>query len=83
MMNSSDPDFDVEFMDRVQLKTEIRKLRAGIRKHRDSNGHDLCWFHPELWDLLPDKITPSPNVPSFCEFIQNCAKFRESLESKK
>ena len=32
-----------------------RKLRAGIRKHRDSTGHDLCWHHPDLWELLPER----------------------------
>ena len=38
---------------RSALVAEVRKLRAGIRKHRDSTGHDLCWHHPDLWDLLP------------------------------
>ena len=30
-----------------------RRLRAGIRAHRDSTGHALCWHHPALWGLLP------------------------------
>lgn len=75
-------DEDLEKMSREQLAAEVVKLRQGIRRHRDSSGHDLCWYHPELWSLLPDKITPSPEVPTFCEFIQNCAKYRESLDKR-
>ena len=31
------------------------QLRAGIRKHRDSTGHDLCWHHPDLWAAVAEK----------------------------
>ena len=44
-----DPDHDVDGMDREQLILEVKRLRAGIRAHRDSTGHDLCWHHPDLW----------------------------------
>ena len=73
-------DSDIDLMDTPQLKAEIIKLRNAIRRHRDSSGHDLCWYHPELWGLLPDNISPSPQVPSTCEFLENCAKYRQSLE---
>jgi hypothetical protein len=36
-----------------ELLAEVLRLRAAIREHRDSTGHDLCWHHPKLWDLLP------------------------------
>ena len=29
-------------MTREQLMAEAKRLRAGIRKHRDSSGHELC-----------------------------------------
>ena len=51
-------DEDLETMDRAQLIEEVRKLRAGIREHRDSTGHDLCWHHPALWALLPERADP-------------------------
>ncbi len=38
-------------------------LRAGIRAHRDAAGHELCWHHPALWSLLPEKTDPLPAVP--------------------
>jgi hypothetical protein len=45
-------DEDLDQMSREELVEEIKKLRQGIRKHRDSSGHELCWHHPSLWGLL-------------------------------
>ena len=53
-------DQDLETMAREQLMAEVRRLRAGIRVHRDSTGHALCWHHPALWGLLPEKTDPRP-----------------------
>lgn len=52
---------DLEAMTREQLIVEARRLRAGIRTHRDSTGHALCWHHPALWRLLPEKTDPLPS----------------------
>ena len=46
-------DDDLEQMSREQLVEEVKRLRRGIREHRDSSGHELCWHHPALWALLP------------------------------
>lgn len=51
-------------MSREQLVAEVKTLRDAIRTHRDSNGHDLCWHHPALWSLLPQKTDPSPPSPT-------------------
>jgi len=42
-------------------------MRAGIRAHRDSTGHALCWHHPALWNLLPERTDPLPTVPTWPE----------------
>jgi hypothetical protein len=39
-------DDDVETIERAALVAEVKRLRAGIREHRDSSGHELCWHHP-------------------------------------
>ena len=75
-------DEDVKGMSRNELEEEVRKLRAGIRAHRDSSGHDLCWRHPALWGLLPDQTDPMPTVPTWPEFLRGCLKYRESLDSQ-
>lgn len=73
-------DDDLDGMDREQLMTEIRKLRAGIREHRDSSGHELCWHHPKLWGLLPERMDPQPAVPHWPEFMRGCIRYRQSLD---
>jgi hypothetical protein len=72
-------DDDIERMTMQELQTEVKKLRAGIRQHRDASGHNLCWYVPELWDLLPDKVDPKPNVPPTDEFLHHCQLYRKSL----
>ncbi len=73
-------DADLETLDRVALIAEIKRLRAGIRAHRDSSGHDLCWHHPELWGLLPEQIDPAVAVPAWPQFLRGCVTYREALD---
>jgi hypothetical protein len=75
-------DDDLETMDREGLIAEVRKLRAGIRAHRDSTGHDLCWHHPALWDLLPEKTDPAIAVPPWEKFMRGCIHYRASLDAQ-
>src|SRR5919204_2459535 len=75
-------DEDLEAMAREQLIAEVRRLRAGIRVHRDSNGHELCWHHPALWGLLPEKTDPVPRVPDWPEFMRGCVRYRQSLDEQ-
>lgn len=73
-------DDDLDGLSAEELKIEVKKLRAGTRQHRDATGHNLCWYVPELWDLLPEKITPAPEVPSEEEFLHNCRLYRLTLK---
>ncbi|TGG90346.1 hypothetical protein E4656_18975 [Natronospirillum operosum] len=75
-------DDDLEQLSREQLILEVKKLRAGIRNHRDSSGHDLCWHHPALWELLPEKHTPIPDVPEWPQFMRGCIRYRQSLDEQ-
>jgi hypothetical protein len=73
-------DDDLPNLTREELIAEVIRLRAGIRAHRDSSGHDLCWHHPQLWNLLPE---PSPKhlaVPDWPQFLRGCIKYREALD---
>jgi hypothetical protein len=73
---------DLEAMTREQLIAEARRLRTGIRAHRDSTGHALCWHHPELQGLLPEKTDPLPTVPTWPEFLRGCLRYRQSLDEQ-
>ncbi|MBZ9960960.1 MULTISPECIES: hypothetical protein [unclassified Mesorhizobium] len=75
-------DDDLDRLDRSSLIAEVKKLRAGIRQHRDASGHDLCWHHPDLWDLLPEKIDPAIAVPPWPKFMRGCIHYRQSLDEQ-
>jgi hypothetical protein len=73
---------DLEELSREQLVAEIIKLRNGIRAHRDSTGHELCWHHPDLWALLPERSDPQPTVPEWPQFMRGCIRYRQSLDEQ-
>lgn len=73
-------DEDLKLLDREALLMEVRRLRAGIRAHRDSSGHDLCWHHPQLWGLLPEAVDPRVAVPPWPQFMRGCLAYREALD---
>lgn len=75
-------DDDLERMPREQLVAEVKKLRSGIRRHRDGTLHELCWHHPELWGLLPERTDPVPVVPAWPQFMQGCVRYRQSLDEE-
>ena len=76
------PDDDLIRMTRDELIGEVKKLRDGIRIHRDSTGNDLCWHHPALWGLLPEATDPLPEVPAWAEFMSGCVRYRQSLDQQ-
>ena len=75
-------DDDLDVLSREALLDEVRRLRAGIRAHRDSSGHELCWHHPLLWSLLPEPLDPSIEVPEWPQFLRGCIQYRQSLDEQ-
>ena len=75
-------DDDLAGLTREQLIEEVRKLRQGIRAHRDSTGQELCWHHPALWGLLPERERPIPAVPEWPVFLRGCIRYRQSLDDQ-
>ena len=75
-------DEDLASKTRDELIDEVRRLRAGIRTHRDSTGHDLCWHHPRLWSLLPERVDPKLVVPAWPQFLRGCIRYRASLDEQ-
>lgn len=75
-------DSDLDAMTHKQLVGEATKLRDAIRKHRDSSGHDLCWYHPDLWAFLPEASGSTPAVPPWPQFMRGCVAYRASLDAQ-
>ena len=69
-------------MSREELLVAARRMREAIRVHRDSSGHDLCWHHPALWDLLPDQTPAEIEVPEWPQFMRGCVRYRSSLDDQ-
>jgi hypothetical protein len=75
-------DEDLDSLSRDELLAEVKKLRAAIREHRDSSGHELCWHHPKLWSLLPERVDPEIAVPEWPQFLRGCIRYRQSLDEQ-
>lgn len=75
-------DEDLQSLSREELLAQVQRLRAGIRKHRDATGHELCWHHPDLWALLPEPAPPSIAVPAWPVFMRGCIHYRQSLDAQ-
>jgi hypothetical protein len=73
-------DEDLDSMNHPQLVAEVKRLRTGIREHRDASAHELCWHHPQLWGLLPERSDPLPAVPEWPQFLRGCIRYRQSLD---
>ncbi len=78
----STTDGDLESLSRDELVQEIMRLRNGIRLHRDSTSHELCWHHPRLWGLLAESTDPLPDVPEWPQFLRGCIRYRQSLDDQ-
>jgi hypothetical protein len=75
-------DEDLASLSHDELVREVLRLREGIRRHRDSSGHDVCWHHPELWGLLPEITDPIPTVPEWPQFLRGCIRYRQTLDEQ-
>lgn len=75
-------DEDLDRMSPGELVAEAKRLRNGIRQHRDSSGQGLCWHHPKLWGLLPERSDPLPTVPEWPVFLSGCVRYRQSLDEQ-
>lgn len=78
----TDPDADLDAMDRDAPIAAAQAMRRAIRAHRDATGHDLCWRHPEMWALLPDAPQGGQEVPDWPQFLPGCVRYRQSLDEQ-
>ena len=79
---ANDLDSDLASMSRDELIAHVKDLRAGIREHRDTSMHALCWHHPDLWGLLPEQVDPRIAVPDWPQFMRGCVRYRQSLDAQ-
>ena len=74
-------DEDLAGMSREQLIEEVRKLRRGIRAHRDSTYTGFLASSRAV-ESLPEEEDPIPVVPDWPEFLRGCVRYRQSLDEQ-
>ena len=62
------------------MKCLCDKTREIIEEWSNKQGHDRCWYYPDLFkkliDLYDIKVN-QPILPSLEEFKEGCKKFQE------
>ena len=66
---------------REQLVEEVRKLRRGIREHRDSTGQSSAGIIPAS-GASSRAAGPAAHGPDWPEFLRGCIRYRQSLDEK-
>ena len=54
--------------------------KGWLTKRFQEDRPRLCWHHPKLWGLLPEKTDPQPSLPAWPQFLRGCIQYRESLD---
>lgn len=59
------------------MKSEAKKLRTAIIKHRSQRADDRCWLDDlELYRVLGDSVQEyDPSMPPREEFLVNCVRY--------
>lgn len=68
-------------MNTQELENEIKRLRTGIEKYLEPEGHDRCWRDLVLLFNLIGKEAPQKllTLPPKEEFLGECARYHDNL----
>jgi len=59
---------------------ELESVRAIVQEWLDKQGHERCWYYPELFNKLKDalnmKSQVDPALPTRQEFENGCKRFQ-------
>ena len=67
----------------VDYKRKYDEVKEVMQEWIDKQGHDRCWWHPELFSRLAKILEVEPSVelllPPEEEFRQGCERYRLEL----
>jgi len=81
-MSDKSCDPDIENMSLDELKQSLQKARDLVRDIFKPKGHNACWFHSELAEILPEKVELNTILPPEIEFKRNCDRFNDYVRDK-
>lgn len=68
-------------MDEAEKARRYDLAREVTQKWVDKQGHDRCWYYPELFKRLVNifqiRPTKNPDLPSRPEFEAGCRRFQD------
>ena len=63
-----------------ELERKYNKARGIIQEWIDKQGHDRCWYYPDLFRRLAEifEVRPSrePNLPPLEDFEKGCKRYQ-------
>ena len=66
--------------------SELDEVREVLQSWVDKQGHDRCWYYPDLFNklckILKVKPTKKPSLPSLEEFKKGCCKYQSEEYEK-
>lgn len=69
-------DDDIKVMTPGALRTELRKIRKALRKHRDAKDNARCWHNDvELYGALPEAKKPGAMHGDEATLLRNCKRY--------
>ena len=81
-MSEKSCDPDIEKMSIAELKSSLQRARDLARQILNPKGHNACWFHSELTEILPEKVELNTILPPEIEFKRNCDRFNDFVRDK-
>jgi hypothetical protein len=64
------------------LEAQLEYITAIVRMWVEKQGHDRCWYYPEIFRELADELGinyPHPGLPSREEFERGCTRYQKEL----
>ena len=62
-------------------ESQLKRIKAIVQEWLDQQGHDRCWYYPELYNRLAHEFdltpTKAPCLPSRAEFENGCKKYAD------
>ena len=65
----------------MNLEEKLDKAKRVIQDWADKQGHDRCWYYPELFrelvEIFEIKLSKNPSLPPLDEFKKVCEKYQK------
>lgn len=72
----------------TNLEQKFNEAKSVIQEWVDKQGHDRCWYYPDLFRKLADifeiNCSKDPSLPPLEEFKKGCERYqKEEYEKQK